>query len=89
MAVNFVCGKEDLLLSGDSTVEYGGSSSDCENDCSIDEFPSSIASGSTGDSDDSDGSSVEGSDDEEVIETDGDDGNFVNDTWRFIRQTNC
>ena len=80
MAVNFVCDAKDLLLSGDSTVEYGGSSSDCESDCSTDEYPSSIASGSTGDSDDFDGSSVEGSDDEEVIETDGDDGNFANDT---------
>ena len=37
-----------------------------------------------GDSDDFDGSPVEGSDDEEVIETDGDDGNFANDTWRFM-----
>ena len=84
MAVNFVCDAEDLLLSGDSTMECGGSSSDCESDCSTDEFPSSIASGSTGDSDDFDASSVECSDDEEVIEIDGDDGNFPNDTWRFM-----
>ena len=83
MAGNFVCDAEDLLLSGDSTVEYGGSSSDCESDCSTDKYPSSITSGSTEDSDDLDGSSVEGSDDEEVIETDGD-GNFANDTWRFM-----
>ena len=30
MAGNFVCDAEDLLLFGDSSVEYGGSSSDCE-----------------------------------------------------------
>ena len=84
MAGNCGCDAEDLLLSGDSTVEYGGSSSDCENDCSTDEYSSSIASGSTGDSNDFDGSSVEGSDDEEVIEIDRDDGNFANDTWRLI-----
>ena len=66
------CGfiKDDLLLSGDSTMEYGGSSSDCESDCSTDEYPSSIASGSTGDSDDFDSSSVEGSGEEEVVEID-------------------
>ena len=61
---------EYLLLSCDSTVEYGYSSSEYESDCSTDEFPSSIASRSTGDSSGSDGSSLEGSGDEEVIEID-------------------
>ena len=77
MAGNCGYNNEDLLLSGVSTVEYGGSPSDCESE-------SSIASGSTGDSDDFDGSSVEGSGDEKVIEIDGDDGNLANDTWRFM-----
>ena len=45
MAGNFVCDAEDFLLSGDSTVEYGGSSSVCVSDCSTGEYPSSIASG--------------------------------------------
>ena len=41
------------------------------------EYPSSIVSGSTGDSNGSNGSSLEGSGDEEVIEIDVDDGNFA------------
>ena len=46
--------------------------------------PSSVTSESTGDSDDSYGSSVEVSDTEEEIESDGDDGNFSSDTWTFV-----
>ena len=46
--------------------------------------PSSVTSESTGDSDDSCGSSVEVSDTEEEIESDGDDGNFSSDTWTFV-----
>ena len=61
--------KKILVLSGDSTGEYGGSS-EYESDGSTDEYPSSIASRSKGDSNDSDGSSHEGSGDEEVIELD-------------------
>ena len=75
--------EEDFVLSGDSTVECGSLSSEYESDCSTGEYPSSITSRSTGDRDDSDGSS-QGSDDEELIEIDGDDGNFANDTWRFM-----
>ena len=70
MATKHTIIKEDLVLSGDSTVEYGSSASGYESDCSTDEYPSSIASRSTGDSDDSDGSSLEGPGDEEVIEID-------------------
>ena len=51
-----------------------------KSDCSTDEYSSSIASGSTGDSNASDGSCLEGSGDE----IDGDDGNFANDTWGFM-----
>ena len=65
MATKHTICEEDLILSGDSTVEY-------ESDCSTDEYPSSIASRSTGDSNDSESSSLEGSGDEEVIEIDGD-----------------
>ena len=82
MATKHTINKEDLVLSGDSTIEYGGSSSENESDCSTDEYPSSIASRSTGDIDDSDG--LSGSGDEGVIEIDGDNGNFANDTWRFM-----
>ena len=74
-----------MVLSGDSTVEYSGSS-EYESDCSTAEYPTSIASRSTGDSDDSNGWSLEGSGDEEVIEIDGDDGNFANDSWRFMEE---
>ena len=42
--------------------------------------PANIQARSHLDSGDFDGSSVEGSDHEEVIEIDGDDGNFANDT---------
>ena len=83
MATKHTIVEEDLLLSGDSTVEYGGSL-EYESDYSTDEYPNSIASRSTGDSIDSDGSSLEGSGDEEVIEIDGDDGNFASDIWRFM-----
>ena len=83
MAVKDIIVEEDLILSGDSIVEYGGGSSEYESDCSTDEYPSSITSRSTWDSDDSDGLSLEGSGDKEVIEIDGEDGNFANDTWRF------
>ena len=55
MATKHTIDEEDLVLSGDSAVEYGGSSSECESDCSTDKYPSSITYGSTGDSDDSDG----------------------------------
>ena len=68
---------EDLVLSGNSTVEYGGSSSEYESDCCTDEYPSFITR-STGDSDDSDGSSLEGSGNEEVIEIYRDDGTNAN-----------
>ena len=85
MAAKDTIVEEDLVLSGDSTVEYCGSS-EYESDCSTDEYPSSIASGFTGDSDDSDGSSLKGSGDEEVIVIDGDNGNFANDTWRFMKE---
>ena len=73
------------MATGDSTVECGGSL-EYESDCSTDEYPSSIESRSTGDSDDSDGWSLEGSGDEELIEIDGDDRNFANDTWRFMEE---
>ena len=58
MATKHTIVEEDLVLSGDSTVEYGGSSSEYESDCGTDEYPSSITSRSTVDSDDSDGSSI-------------------------------
>ena len=67
--------EEEMELSGDSTVEYLGSSTEYESDSSS-EFPSS-----EGDSDDSDGSSVDGSDTEEIV-TEGDDGNYDNDSWK-------
>ena len=53
-----------------------------ESDVSSD--PCSVTSESTGDSDDSYGSSVEVSNTEEEIESDGDDGNFSSDTWTFV-----
>ena len=84
MATKDTIVEEDLVLSDDSTVGYGGSS-EYESDCSTDEYPIyPIASTSTWDNKDSYGSSLEGSGDEEVIEIDGDDGNFANDTWRFM-----
>ena len=67
-------------LSGDSTVEYLGSSTEYESDSSS-EFPSSVMSSSEGDSDDSDGSSVDGSGTEEIV-AEGDDGNYDNDSWK-------
>ena len=45
------------------------------------EFPSSVMSSSEGDSDDSDGSSVDGSGTKEIV-TEGDDGNYDNDSWK-------
>ena len=60
--------------------------SEYKSDCSTDEYPISVTSRSTGDSGDSDCSSLEGSGDEEVIEKDGDDGNFANDTRRFTEE---
>ena len=74
--------EEVMDLSGDSTVGYCGSSMEYESDVSSD--PSSLTSESTGDSDDSYGSSVEVSDTEEEIESDGDDGNLSSDTWTFV-----
>ena len=46
MATKHTINEEDLVLSGDSTMEYGDSS-EYENDCSTDEYPSSIMSRST------------------------------------------
>ena len=83
MACCYVPSEEEVMdLSGDSTVGYCGSSMEYESDVSSD--PSSVTSESTGDSDDSYGSSVEVSDTEEEIESDGDDGNFSSDTWTFV-----
>ena len=45
------------------------------------EYPSSVMSSSEGYSDGSDGSSVDGSGTEEIV-TDGDDGNYDNDSWK-------
>ena len=83
MACCYVPSEEEVMdLSGDSTVGYCGSSMEYESDVSSD--PSSVTSESTGDSDDSYGSSVEVSDTEEEIESDGDDGNLSSDTWTFV-----
>ena len=84
MACCYVPSEEEEVmdLSGDSTVGYCGSSMEYESDVSSD--PSSVTSESTGDSNDSYGSSVEVSDTEEEIESDGDDGNFSSDTWTFV-----
>ena len=86
-------------LSGDSTVEYYGSSMEYESDSSS-EYPSSVMSSSPGGSDNSnslsvdgssvdgssvDGSSVDGSVTEEV-ETGGDDGNYNNDSWKCTEE---
>ena len=46
MATKHIIDEEDFGLSGNSTVEYGGTS-EYESDCSTDEYPSSIASRST------------------------------------------
>ena len=53
MASNVIV-EEEMELSGDSTVEYLGSSMEYESDGSS-EYPSSVMSSSKGDSDDSDG----------------------------------
>ena len=66
MATKHTIVEEDLVSSGDSTVEYGGSL-EYESDCSTDEYPSSTAPRSTWDSDDFDSLSLEGSGDEEII----------------------
>ena len=97
MASNFIV-EEEMDLSGDSTVEYYGSSIEYESDGSL-SIQALVMSSSAGDSDDSygssvDGSSVDGSVTEEV-ETDGDDGNNNSDSWKckggggglFSRQT--
>ena len=72
--------EEEMELPGDSTVEYLGTSMEYESDGSS-EFPSSVMSSSEGDSDDSDGSSVDGTGTEEIV-TEGDDGNYDNDSWK-------
>ena len=72
--------EEEMELSGDSTVEYLGSSMEYESDGSS-EYPSSVMSSAEEDSDDSDGSSVDGSGIEEIV-TEGDDGNYDNDSWK-------
>ena len=84
MACCYVSTEEEEVmdLSGDSTVGYCGSSMEYESDVSSD--PSSFTSESTRDSNDSYGSSVEVSDTEVEIESDGDDGNFSSDTWTFV-----
>ena len=71
--------EEEMELSGESTVEYLGSSMEYESDGSS-EFPSTAMSSSEGDSDDSDGLSVDGSGTEEILT--GDDGNYDNDSWK-------
>ena len=72
--------EEEMELSGDSTVEYLGSSIESESDGSS-EYPSSVMSSSEGDSDDSDGLSVDGSGTGEIV-TEGDYGNYDNDSWK-------
>ena len=72
--------EEEIELSCESTVEYLGSSMEYESDGSS-EYPSSVMSSSEGDSNDSDGLSVDGSGIEEIV-TEGDDGNYDNDSWK-------
>ena len=79
MASNVIV-EEEMELSGDSTVEYLGSSMEYESDGSS-EYPSSVMSSSEGDSGDSNGLSVDGSGTEEIV-TEGDDGNYDNDSWK-------
>ena len=63
-------------------MEYGGPSSEYESDCSTDEYGSSITSRPTWDSDNSNGSFLEGFGDEEVMIPGG--------LWRkIIRERDC
>ena len=79
MASNVIV-EEEMELSGDSTGEYLGSSMEFESEGSS-EYPSSVMSSSEGDSDDSGGSSINGYGTEEIV-TDGNDGNYDNDSWK-------
>ena len=79
MASNIIV-EEEMGLPDDSTVEYLESSMEYES-AGGSEYPSSVMSSSDGDSDDSDGLSVDGSGTEEIV-TDRDDGNYDNDSWK-------
>ena len=74
MASNVIV-EEEMELTVDATLEYLGSSMEYESDGSS-EYPSSVMSSSKGDIDDSDGSGTE-----EIV-TEGDDGNYDNDSWK-------
>ena len=69
-----------MELSGDSTVEYLGCSIEYESDGSFEISKISVMSSSEGESDNSDGFGTE-----EIV-TEGDDGNYDNDSWKCTRE---